>query len=208
LSACADLTTSGTYYLSQDVSSSGTCFFIDADNIILNLNGHTITYGTGGGSAGTPGILLADTWYTGGNMFSLAKTGTRNAHGGFEIYNGTIQSSNSAAPQSRGIWVGQSSFISPAPKVHDLTINTTAVDANPIFGDSSLSGWQVYNNNLSFGATGSSAITSRYLLLVRWATLADHTVGFREGPDYPRWRALLHGFYDPFPEVEHYEEIG
>ena len=45
---------------------------------------------------------------------------------------------------------------------------------------------------------------NRYLLLVRWATLADHTVGFRQGPDYPRWKALLHHFYDPFPEVEHY----
>jgi heme-degrading monooxygenase HmoA len=47
----------------------------------------------------------------------------------------------------------------------------------------------------------------RYLLLVRWATLADHTVGFRQGPDYPRWRALLHHFYDPFPEVEHYTQV-
>jgi heme-degrading monooxygenase HmoA len=46
--------------------------------------------------------------------------------------------------------------------------------------------------------------TSRYVLLVRWATLADHTVGFRQGPDYPQWKALLHHFYDPFPEVEHY----
>ena len=45
---------------------------------------------------------------------------------------------------------------------------------------------------------------SRYLLLVRWATLADHTVGFRQGPDYAQWKALLHHFYDPFPEVEHY----
>jgi heme-degrading monooxygenase HmoA len=49
--------------------------------------------------------------------------------------------------------------------------------------------------------------TGRYLLLVRWATLTDHTVGFREGPDYPRWRALLHHFYDPMPEVEHYTEV-
>lgn len=48
---------------------------------------------------------------------------------------------------------------------------------------------------------------NRYLLLIRWATLADHTVGFRQGPDYPRWRALLHHFYDPFPEVEHYTEV-
>lgn len=48
---------------------------------------------------------------------------------------------------------------------------------------------------------------NRYLLLVRWETLADHTVGFRQGPEYPRWKELLHHFYDPFPEVEHYETV-
>lgn len=48
---------------------------------------------------------------------------------------------------------------------------------------------------------------SRYLLLVRWATLEDHTVGFRGSPEYQRWKALLHHFYDPFPTVEHYEKI-
>ena len=47
---------------------------------------------------------------------------------------------------------------------------------------------------------------NRYLLLVRWRTLADHTVGFRTSPDYQRWKALLHHFYDPFPTVEHYEQ--
>jgi heme-degrading monooxygenase HmoA len=47
----------------------------------------------------------------------------------------------------------------------------------------------------------------RYVLLVRWRTRADHEVGFRQGPDYPRWKALLHHFYDPFPEVEHYTEV-
>jgi len=48
---------------------------------------------------------------------------------------------------------------------------------------------------------------SRYLLLVRWATLEDHTVGFRGSPEYQRWKALLHHFYDPFPTVEHYEGV-
>ncbi|QJR10600.1 hypothetical protein DSM104443_01664 [Usitatibacter rugosus] len=48
---------------------------------------------------------------------------------------------------------------------------------------------------------------SRYLLLVRWATLEDHTVGFRGSPEYLRWKALLHHFYDPFPTVEHYEGV-
>jgi heme-degrading monooxygenase HmoA len=47
---------------------------------------------------------------------------------------------------------------------------------------------------------------SRYLLLVGWERLEDHTVGFRQGPLYPRWKALLHHFYDPFPTVEHYRE--
>ncbi len=44
----------------------------------------------------------------------------------------------------------------------------------------------------------------RYLLLVWWERLEDHTVGFRGSPDYQRWKQLLHHFYDPFPEVEHY----
>ena len=44
----------------------------------------------------------------------------------------------------------------------------------------------------------------RYLLLVWWDNLESHTEGFRGSPEYPRWKALLHHFYDPFPEVEHY----
>jgi heme-degrading monooxygenase HmoA len=47
----------------------------------------------------------------------------------------------------------------------------------------------------------------RYLLLVWWDSLASHTEGFRGSPAYGRWRALLHPFYDPFPEVEHYTEV-
>ena len=48
---------------------------------------------------------------------------------------------------------------------------------------------------------------SRYILLVRWETLEDHTVGFRGSPEYQRWKALLHHFYDPFPTVEHFQPI-
>ena len=44
----------------------------------------------------------------------------------------------------------------------------------------------------------------RYLLLVWWETLADHTEGFRGSDRYPKWKALLHHFYDPFPTVEHF----
>ena len=44
----------------------------------------------------------------------------------------------------------------------------------------------------------------RYVLLVRWRALEDHTIGFRGSAEYQCWRALLHHFYDPFPTVEHY----
>lgn len=49
--------------------------------------------------------------------------------------------------------------------------------------------------------------SNRYLLLVRWRSLEDHTVGFRQSEPYQRWKGLLHHFYDPFPVVEHYESV-
>jgi heme-degrading monooxygenase HmoA len=48
---------------------------------------------------------------------------------------------------------------------------------------------------------------NRYLLLVEWARLEDHTNGFRGSPGYDEWRRLLHHFYDPFPVVDHYLEL-
>ncbi len=46
--------------------------------------------------------------------------------------------------------------------------------------------------------------SNRYLLLVRWARLEDHTEGFRGSDRYRQWKAALHDFYEPFPTVEHY----
>jgi heme-degrading monooxygenase HmoA len=46
----------------------------------------------------------------------------------------------------------------------------------------------------------------RYLLLVWWDSLEAHTQGFRGSDRYQAWRNLLHGFYEPFPLVEHYAE--
>lgn len=48
---------------------------------------------------------------------------------------------------------------------------------------------------------------STYLLLVEWDSLEAHTEGFRGSPPYERWRALLHHFYDPFPDVQHFEDV-
>lgn len=48
---------------------------------------------------------------------------------------------------------------------------------------------------------------AKYLLLVRWERLEDHTLGFRGSPEYLEWKRLLHHFYDPFPTVEHFAAV-
>ncbi|MCB1877068.1 MAG: antibiotic biosynthesis monooxygenase [Chromatiales bacterium] len=48
--------------------------------------------------------------------------------------------------------------------------------------------------------------SSKYLLLVRWVHLEDHTKGFRGSAGYQQWAALLHQFYKPFPQIEYYSE--
>lgn len=50
-------------------------------------------------------------------------------------------------------------------------------------------------------------IPNQYILLVRWQTLEDHTIGFRQSKAYQQRRSLLHHFYDPFPTVEHYQIV-
>ncbi len=48
---------------------------------------------------------------------------------------------------------------------------------------------------------------SRYVLLVQWQTLEDHTVGFRGSPSFAGWRALVGPFFDSPPVVEHFHSI-
>lgn len=50
-------------------------------------------------------------------------------------------------------------------------------------------------------------VPDKYVLLVNWQTLEDHTIGFRQSTQYQEWRRLLHDFYDPFPVVEHFESV-
>ena len=48
---------------------------------------------------------------------------------------------------------------------------------------------------------------NKYILLVKWEKLEDHTIGFRTSEVYLKWRDLLHHYYEPFPVVEHYELV-
>jgi len=47
----------------------------------------------------------------------------------------------------------------------------------------------------------------RYLLLAQWRSVEDHTVGFRQSPQFLRWRELIGPFFAGTPFVEHYELV-
>jgi heme-degrading monooxygenase HmoA len=44
---------------------------------------------------------------------------------------------------------------------------------------------------------------NRYVLMVRWATLEDHTVHFRGSEAFQQWRALAGPHFANPPDVEH-----
>jgi heme-degrading monooxygenase HmoA len=49
---------------------------------------------------------------------------------------------------------------------------------------------------------------SRYRLFIRWETVEDHTVGFRNSPGGQEFRGLVgHCLASP-PEVEHMQRVG
>ncbi len=61
---------------------------------------------------------------------------------------------------------------------------------------------------ISASVHGSIESPERYVLQVQWQTLEDHTVGFRGGPLFPQWRAIIGGFFAAPPVVEHFNAVG
>ena len=45
----------------------------------------------------------------------------------------------------------------------------------------------------------------RYILMIYWDTLENHTVDFRQGPLFAQWRAIVGPFFAAPPLVEHFD---
>jgi hypothetical protein len=145
------------------VSSAGTCFGIDANNITLNLNGHTITYGTGGGSTPTPAIEAHDPTFTmadGPNYTGNSYSGAQ--HGGLEVYGGTIVQSTNSATFSNVFGFGEANYTS-APYIHDVTAtfqNQGAQFYNSLYMPS---GARIENNTIYDNVTNIQQPGQNYL---------------------------------------------
>lgn len=47
----------------------------------------------------------------------------------------------------------------------------------------------------------------RYVLQIFWATLEDHTIGFRQSELFTQWRAIVGPFFAVPPVVEHFKLV-
>ena len=140
LTDCQPITKAGTYSLANDVSSPGTCFPIGASNITLNLNGHTITYGTGGGSSPTPAIAACAPWYTGLRASQCVEGSDSN----LTVYGGKIVQSTNAAPFSPVFWIGQGG--TGGGYIHDLNATFQSAGSQFFHGEIDGGGYTIQNN--------------------------------------------------------------
>ncbi|HWS25288.1 MAG TPA: antibiotic biosynthesis monooxygenase [Xanthomonadales bacterium] len=59
-----------------------------------------------------------------------------------------------------------------------------------------------------FKVNRSQESAGRYILMIYWDTLEDHTVGFRQSDAFTQWRAIVGPFFLQPPVVEHFELVG
>jgi heme-degrading monooxygenase HmoA len=60
---------------------------------------------------------------------------------------------------------------------------------------------------LSLELGKNTQVPNRYVLLIKWRSVEDHSEGFRRSSEYAEWSRLLHHFYEPFPTVEYYRDV-
>ena len=141
ISSCQTLGNTGTTYtLESDVSAAGTCFTVSANNVTLDLNGHTVTYNTAAQSSAVHAIAV-----TNGNSQ------------GFSVYNGSLtEGTGSFASGSHVIDMG---VVMSGPTVHDVTFTwradySQAINTN--YGNSRVVGGSLIYNNILNNNTAAS----------------------------------------------------
>lgn len=122
ISACGKITSPGDYYLSNNLSCPGTALFISGPGINLNLNGHTITYGTSGGTTGAVYGIENDACWDTGQKAKAVPCDNENAGIAANIYNGSIVQSTKAPPFSHAFFFGQDNNTDQTIDIHNVTM--------------------------------------------------------------------------------------
>ena len=148
IQACGTLRSANTtYLLTRNVQSPGTCFAIEADNVTLDLNGHTATYGVSKQSHPVFGVLSADCWYA-----AISGNPCGGGHRHIEIMNGSIVQGAGAPPMSHAIRMGQGNGFTGIT-IHGVAITISAEDSIGIYTEYLPGGSDIYNNTIHNNVT-------------------------------------------------------
>jgi hypothetical protein len=123
LTDCGALSNTDTVYVLQnDVSSAGTCFSIQSDDITLNLNGHTVTYNTADQNYARYAVVGINCWDP---DLTNGKANGNPCGGSFHnltVFGGTLtEGSGAAANYAHVIRLGQN--MSGGPTIYEVTFN-------------------------------------------------------------------------------------
>lgn len=134
ISTCRSITHPGNYYLSRDLSCPGTALFLSGPGINLNLNGHTITYGTAGGALGAVYGIENDACWDTSHKARAVPCDSRNAGVAANIYNGSIVQSTRAPSFSHALFFGQDNN-NQTVNVHNVTITIQQTGTQAFYSD-------------------------------------------------------------------------
>lgn len=123
-----------TYVVTQDFTCSGTAFTVAANEVVLDLGGHTVTYGSG--TTESYGVFLPASWQS--------PTGREGVNS--EIRNGTlVQAASGTARYCHGVYSNEINNTS-GPVIHDLTVHTHTACSRGIYLRQSGYGVNIYDN--------------------------------------------------------------
>gem|GEM_PF-5855916 len=181
-STCLAIAASGSYNLTNNVSSTGTCMAINASNVVLDCAGYTISYGSSGSGKGVyvtqddgslitnvtirNCILLKDSAGAGSDNTGIAFTNVTNG----SIQHTRIQTNGTS--YNLGIYLYGSQYIT----IHNNTIRTngSGVENDGI----SLETLSSYNTivNTVISTSGTSSNYGLELIDSQFTTIANMTI--------------------------------
>ncbi|MEK6860620.1 MAG: right-handed parallel beta-helix repeat-containing protein, partial [Nanoarchaeota archaeon] len=151
--SCGTLSTENAVYtLTQNVSSAGTCFTITANNVTLNGNGSTVTYGTNGTNnfigvsidtvnlTTVHSIIIEQGNSSGSSKYGIYINGGDNA----TIYNNTITTNGSLA----------TGIISSASKFNLIRNNNITINGSSTSGIALGTNNTILNNQINIKGSG------------------------------------------------------
>ncbi|MGC1782926.1 MAG: hypothetical protein WA708_10440 [Acidobacteriaceae bacterium] len=166
ISACGSITSPGDYYLSQNLSCPGTALLLSGPGINLNLNGHTITYGTAGGTLGAVYGIENDACWDTSHKAEAVPCDNKNAGLGATIYGGTIVQSTRAPEFSHAFFFGQDDNDDQTIDVYDVTITIQQPGTMALFTQF-LTGQMLFEHNTIYDNVKSIVYPGQGILSAR-----------------------------------------